>query len=72
MSEPSKPIIELDNAIINLDEKGKEAFFFNDPPHGAFAGRIDAIKYLVKNHGDLYFKRLEELNLTINDDIWNL
>jgi hypothetical protein len=65
-------MIELNENIIDLDEGGKKGIFFSDLPNGGFYANIDVVKYLVKNHSDLYFKRLQELNLTNNDEIWNL
>jgi hypothetical protein len=65
-------MIELNENIIDLDEEGKKGIFFSELHNGGFYANIDVVKYLVKNHADLYFKRLQELNLTNNDEIWNL
>ena len=70
--ECTKLVIQLDENIINLDEEGKKGIFFYDSPNGGFYANIDVVKYLVKNHSNLYYKRLQELNLTNNDEIWNL
>jgi len=64
--------IELHDNIINLDEENKKGVFFSDSDNSGFYANIDVVKYLLKNHTDLYYKKLQELNLTNNDEIWNL
>jgi hypothetical protein len=65
-------VIQLDDNIINLDEEGKKGVYFSDSPDSGFYANTDVVKYLLKNHSDLYYKKLRELNLTNNDEIWNL
>jgi hypothetical protein len=65
-------IIQLHDNIINLDDESKKGVYFSESDNGGFYANIDVVKYLLKNHTDLYYKRLQELNLTNNDEIWNL